>query len=50
MEVAFKYAIHKINKDNVILPNTKIEYDIQYVLKDDSFHASKKGNKFTGFI
>ncbi|OXU28647.1 hypothetical protein TSAR_008623 [Trichomalopsis sarcophagae] len=41
-ELAFKYAVHKINKDRIILPNTTLVYDIQYVPKDDSFHASKK--------
>ncbi|XP_023247023.1 glutamate receptor ionotropic, kainate 1 [Copidosoma floridanum] len=41
-ELAFKYAVHKINKDKSILPNTTLIYDIQYVPKDDSFHASKK--------
>ncbi|XP_066598064.1 glutamate receptor ionotropic, kainate 2-like isoform X4 [Prorops nasuta] len=41
-ELAFKYAVYKINKDKVILPKTTLEYDIQYVPKDDSFHASKK--------
>lgn len=42
-ELAFKYAVYKINKDKIILPKTTLEYDIQYVPKDDSFHASKKG-------
>ncbi|XP_071646440.1 glutamate receptor ionotropic, kainate 2 isoform X1 [Temnothorax longispinosus] len=41
-ELAFKYAVYKINKDKIILPKTTLEYDIQYVSKDDSFHASKK--------
>ncbi|XP_015110641.1 glutamate receptor ionotropic, kainate 2 [Diachasma alloeum] len=41
-ELAFKYAVYKINKDKVILPKTNLVYDIQYVPKDDSFHASKK--------
>ncbi|XP_034173812.2 glutamate receptor ionotropic, kainate 2 isoform X3 [Osmia lignaria lignaria] len=41
-ELAFKYAVYKINKDRTILPKTTLEYDIQYVPKDDSFHASKK--------
>nr|QGW50273.1 gustatory receptor 18 [Chouioia cunea] len=41
-ELAFKYAVHKINKDRLILPDTTLVYDIQYVPKDDSFHASKK--------
>jgi len=42
-ELAFKYAVYKINKDKIILPKTTLEYDIQYVPRDDSFHASKKG-------
>lgn len=42
-ELAFKYAVYKINKERLILPKTTLEYDIQYVPKDDSFHASKKG-------
>ncbi|XP_063984927.1 glutamate receptor ionotropic, kainate 2-like isoform X3 [Diachasmimorpha longicaudata] len=41
-ELAFKYAVYKINKDKVILPKTNLVFDIQYVPKDDSFHASKK--------
>lgn len=43
IELAFKYAVHKINRDRVILPKTTLVYDIQYVPKDDSFHATKKG-------
>jgi len=46
-ELAFKYAVYKINKDKIILPKTTLEYDIQYVPRDDSFHASKKGKSFT---
>ncbi|XP_030751505.1 glutamate receptor ionotropic, kainate 2 [Sitophilus oryzae] len=41
-ELAFKYAVYKINKDRVILPNTTLVYDIQYVPRDDSFRTSKK--------
>ncbi|GJQ67701.1 hypothetical protein Trydic_g16524 [Trypoxylus dichotomus] len=41
-ELAFKYAVYKINKDKTLLPHTSLVYDIQYVPKDDSFHASKK--------
>lgn len=43
VEMAFKYAVYKINKDKIILPKTTLVYDVQYVTKDDSFHASKKG-------
>lgn len=42
-ELAFKYAIYKINKDKTLLANTTLVYDIQYVPKDDSFRTSKKG-------
>uniref|UniRef100_A0A1B6GI64 Receptor ligand binding region domain-containing protein n=2 Tax=Cuerna arida TaxID=1464854 RepID=A0A1B6GI64_9HEMI len=41
-EWAFKYAVYRINKDKHLLPETTLVYDIQYVPKDDSFHASKK--------
>ncbi|KAK9679749.1 hypothetical protein QE152_g39747, partial [Popillia japonica] len=41
-ELAFKYAVYKINKDKTFLPHTALVYDIQYVPRDDSFHASKK--------
>lgn len=42
-ELAFKHAVYKINKDKTLLPYTSLVYDIQYVPRDDSFHASKKG-------
>lgn len=45
IELAFKYAVHKINRDRVILPKTTLVYDIQYVPRDDSFHATKKGKR-----
>ncbi|XP_068900417.1 glutamate receptor ionotropic, kainate 2-like isoform X1 [Tenebrio molitor] len=41
-ELAFKHAVYKINKDKTLLPYTSLVYDIQYVPRDDSFHASKK--------
>lgn len=42
-ELAFKYSVYRINKDKKLLENTTLVYDIQYVPKDDSFHAAKKG-------
>lgn len=42
-EISFKIAVYRINKDKNILPKTTLEYDIQYVPKDDSFRTSKKG-------
>nr|QPZ88968.1 ionotropic receptor 4 [Diaphorina citri] len=41
-ELAFRYAVHRINRDKYLLPHTQLVYDIQYVPLDDSFHASKK--------
>ncbi|KAL7047464.1 hypothetical protein ACKWTF_002925 [Chironomus riparius] len=41
-DLAFKFAVHKINKDPRILPKSLLTYDIQYVDKDDSFHANKQ--------
>lgn len=43
LELAFKYAVYRINKDRHILPNTTLIYDIQYIQKVDSYHATKKG-------
>lgn len=43
-DLAFKFAVHKINKDQHILPRTTLIYDIQYVKADDSFHANKQGD------
>ena len=42
-ELAFKYAIRKINERKDILPNISLQYDIQSTPAQDSFHASKKG-------
>ncbi|XP_059097759.1 glutamate receptor ionotropic, kainate 2-like [Tigriopus californicus] len=41
-ELAFKYAIYKINKAHDVLPNNTLVYDIQYVPKEDSFRTTKK--------
>ena len=45
-ELAFKYAVYRINKDRTLLANITLIYDIQYVPREDSFHAAKKGNTF----
>lgn len=45
-ELAFKYAVYRINKDKSILPRTTLTYDIQYVPRDDSFRTTKKGKLF----
>lgn len=43
IELAFKYAVYKINKDRNLLPKTTLIYDIQYIPdSSDSFRSSKK--------
>ncbi|XP_065574755.1 glutamate receptor ionotropic, kainate 2-like isoform X15 [Artemia franciscana] len=44
-ELAFKYAVYRLNKERSILPNTTLMYDIQYVPKEDTFHTSKTACK-----
>ncbi|XP_046446543.1 glutamate receptor ionotropic, kainate 2-like isoform X4 [Daphnia pulex] len=41
-EQLFKYAVERINRDPELLPNTTLIYDIHYVDREDSWHASKK--------
>ena len=41
-ELAFKYAVYKINKDPNILANKTLTYDIQYVPREDSFRTTNK--------
>lgn len=48
-EQLFKYAVEKINRDPVLLLNTTLIYDIHYVDREDSWHASKKGTQFNYF-
>ena len=45
VELAFKYAVLRLNRDRTLLPNTTLVYDIQYVPKDDSFRTSKRGKE-----
>ncbi|XP_052132388.1 glutamate receptor ionotropic, kainate 2 [Frankliniella occidentalis] len=40
-ELAFKYAVYRLNKDKVF-PRSTLVYDIQHVPRDDSFRTSKK--------
>ncbi|XP_066156099.1 glutamate receptor ionotropic, kainate 2 isoform X3 [Euwallacea fornicatus] len=41
-EIAFRYAIEKINSDRAILPRSKLQAQIEKIPPQDSFHASKK--------
>ncbi|KAM3955105.1 glutamate receptor ionotropic, kainate 2, partial [Aphomia sociella] len=41
-ELAFKYAVYRINKERSLLPNSTLIYDIQYTTVRDSFRTYKK--------
>lgn len=43
-ELAFRYAVEKINLDKTILPRSKLSAQIERISPHDSFHASKRGN------
>ncbi|XP_044738243.1 glutamate receptor ionotropic, kainate 2 isoform X2 [Chrysoperla carnea] len=41
-EIAFRYAVEKINADRQILPRSKLSVQIEKISPQDSFHASKR--------
>nr|XP_036674145.1 glutamate receptor ionotropic, kainate 2 isoform X2 [Drosophila suzukii] len=41
-ELAFRYAIHRLNLDKSLLPETTVEYYIEYVNRLDSFETVQK--------
>ncbi|KAJ8705478.1 hypothetical protein PYW08_012524 [Mythimna loreyi] len=41
-ELAFKYAVYRINKERTLLPNSTLVYDIQYTSARDTFKTYKK--------
>lgn len=41
-ELSFQYAVHKINLDKSLLPDTHLAHRIKYINKD-SFQTVKKG-------
>lgn len=43
-EIAFRYAVDKINLDRTILPRSKLTTQVEIISPQDSFHASKRGN------
>lgn len=45
-ELAFRYAVEKINLDKTILPRSKLSAQIERVSPHDSFHASKRGENY----
>jgi len=45
-EVAFKYAVDRINADRSILPRSRLTAQIERISPQDSFHASKRGQLY----
>lgn len=43
VEMAFRDAVERINSDETILPNTRLEAVIEKLERLDSFQASKRG-------
>ncbi|KOC67292.1 Glutamate receptor, ionotropic kainate 1 [Habropoda laboriosa] len=43
-EVAFRYAVEKINANRDILPKSRLSAQIEQIKPQDSFHASKRGS------
>ncbi|XP_045456994.1 glutamate receptor ionotropic, kainate 2 [Melitaea cinxia] len=41
-ELAFKYAVYRINKERSLLPESTLVYDIQYTTARDTFRTYKK--------
>jgi hypothetical protein len=44
-EVAFRYAVERINDDRSILPRSRLTAQIERISPQDSFHASKRGEQ-----
>lgn len=45
-EMAFRYAVHKINADDTLLPNSRLSTKIERLKPQSSFHAAKSGIHF----
>lgn len=42
-EVAFRYAVERVNADRTVLPRAKLLAQVETISPQDSFHASKRG-------
>jgi len=42
-EVAFRYAVERVNANRNVLPNSLLSAQIEKIPPQDSFHASKRG-------
>jgi hypothetical protein len=48
-EVAFRYAVERVNANRNILPKSLLSAQIEKIPPQDSFHASKRGKRFRDF-
>jgi len=46
-EVAFRYAVERVNADRKILPDSLLSAQLEKIPPQDSFHASKRGRIMT---
>lgn len=44
-EVAFRYAVERVNADRAVLPRAKLLAQVETISPQDSFHASKRGKR-----
>ena len=42
-EIAFRYAVDRVNLDRDILPRSRLTAQIERIPQQDSFYASKQG-------
>ena len=43
-EIAFRFAVDRVNSDRTVLPNTRLTAQIERIPQQDSFYAAKQGN------
>jgi len=43
-EVAFRYAVERVNANRKILPDSMLSAQLEKIPPEDSFHASKRGD------
>ena len=44
-EIAFRFAVDRVNSDRTVLPDTRLTAQIERVPQHDSFYAAKQGNR-----
>ena len=44
-EIAFRFAVDRVNADRSVLPNTRLTAQIERIPPQDSFYAAKQGER-----